>query len=185
MIYQKTKKNMLNFIHCNASFDGRIFFFFFFTAKILVHCAVGVSRSASLVLAYLMINHHLPLVEAIKTVKEHRWISPNRGFLKHLRNLDVQLRQRTAERAALSTVTSLTFTLQSRGAYTTSHDLCTLQKWRQLCIGIKGQQNAKWINSDSSVPPNPEQPTAALYNHCTGWNCCALSGVIGWMRWSG
>ncbi|KAM6104871.1 LOW QUALITY PROTEIN: uncharacterized protein FYW35_012307 [Pterocles gutturalis] len=62
-------------------------------AKILVHCAVGVSRSASLVLAYLMINHHLPLVEAIKTVKEHRWISPNRGFLKHLRNLDVQLRQ--------------------------------------------------------------------------------------------
>ncbi|XP_072726557.1 dual specificity protein phosphatase 13A [Ciconia boyciana] len=63
-------------------------------AKILVHCAVGVSRSASLVLAYLMINHHLPLVEAIKTVKEHRWISPNRGFLKHLRNLDVQLRQK-------------------------------------------------------------------------------------------
>ncbi|XP_048167325.1 uncharacterized protein LOC125329422 [Corvus hawaiiensis] len=63
-------------------------------AKILVHCAVGVSRSASLVLAYLMINHHLPLVEAIKTVKEHRWISPNRGFLKHLRNLDVQLQQR-------------------------------------------------------------------------------------------
>uniref|UniRef100_A0A8B9E5W3 Protein-serine/threonine phosphatase n=1 Tax=Anser cygnoides TaxID=8845 RepID=A0A8B9E5W3_ANSCY len=57
-------------------------------AKILVHCAVGVSRSASLVLAYLMINHHLPLIEAIKTVKEHRWISPNRGFLKHLRNLD-------------------------------------------------------------------------------------------------
>uniref|UniRef100_A0A8C3KNF3 Dual specificity protein phosphatase n=1 Tax=Calidris pygmaea TaxID=425635 RepID=A0A8C3KNF3_9CHAR len=63
-------------------------------AKILVHCAVGVSRSASLVLAYLMINHHLSLVEAIKTVKEHRWISPNRGFLKHLQNLDVQLQQK-------------------------------------------------------------------------------------------
>ncbi|XP_054132538.1 dual specificity protein phosphatase 13-like [Melozone crissalis] len=81
-------------------------------AKILVHCAVGVSRSASLVLAYLMINHHLPLVEAIKTVKEHRWISPNRGFLKHLRNLDAQLRQRkdwnkgrTAEQATPSTFT--------------------------------------------------------------------------------
>ncbi|XP_074856124.1 dual specificity protein phosphatase 13A-like [Carettochelys insculpta] len=62
-------------------------------AKILVHCAVGISRSASLVLAYLMIKHHLPLVKAIKTVKEHRWISPNRGFLKQLRNLDIQLRQ--------------------------------------------------------------------------------------------
>ncbi|XP_008502263.2 dual specificity protein phosphatase 13-like isoform X2 [Calypte anna] len=69
-------------------------------AKILVHCAVGVSRSAALVLAYLMINHHLPLVEAIKTVKEHRWISPNRGFLKHLQTLDVQLRQKKGSEKA-------------------------------------------------------------------------------------
>ncbi|XP_029465389.1 dual specificity protein phosphatase 13-like [Rhinatrema bivittatum] len=62
-------------------------------AKILVHCAMGISRSATLVLAYLMIHHHLSLVEAIKTVKEHRWISPNPGFLKQLQNLDIQLRQ--------------------------------------------------------------------------------------------
>ncbi|XP_030059081.1 dual specificity protein phosphatase 13 [Microcaecilia unicolor] len=62
-------------------------------AKILVHCAVGISRSASLVLAYLMIHHRLSLVKAIKRVKEHRWISPNRGFLKQLQNLDIQLRQ--------------------------------------------------------------------------------------------
>uniref|UniRef100_A0A674IR44 Dual specificity protein phosphatase n=1 Tax=Terrapene triunguis TaxID=2587831 RepID=A0A674IR44_9SAUR len=55
--------------------------------KILVHCAVGISRSASLVLAYLMINHHLPLIKAIKAVKEHRWISPNRGFLKQINSL--------------------------------------------------------------------------------------------------
>nr|XP_033797027.1 dual specificity protein phosphatase 13 isoform X2 [Geotrypetes seraphini] len=63
-------------------------------AKILVHCAVGISRSASLVLAYLMIHHRLSLVEAIKTVKKHRVISPNRGFLKQLQNLDIQLRHR-------------------------------------------------------------------------------------------
>ncbi|XP_030309042.1 dual specificity protein phosphatase 13-like isoform X1 [Calypte anna] len=73
---------------------------FLISAKILVHCAVGVSRSAALVLAYLMINHHLPLVEAIKTVKEHRWISPNRGFLKHLQTLDVQLRQKKGSEKA-------------------------------------------------------------------------------------
>ncbi|XP_044276045.1 dual specificity protein phosphatase 13-like [Varanus komodoensis] len=61
--------------------------------KILVHCAFGISRSSSLVLAYLMIYHHLSLVEAIQTVKAHRWIFPNRGFLKQLRNLDIQLRK--------------------------------------------------------------------------------------------
>ncbi|XP_077202120.1 dual specificity protein phosphatase 13A-like [Paroedura picta] len=63
-------------------------------AKILVHCAVGISRSSSLVLAFLMIYHHLSLTEAIKAVKKHRWIFPNRGFQKQLRNLDMQLKPR-------------------------------------------------------------------------------------------
>uniref|UniRef100_A0A3P8T3S6 Dual specificity protein phosphatase n=1 Tax=Amphiprion percula TaxID=161767 RepID=A0A3P8T3S6_AMPPE len=53
-------------------------------ARVFVHCAVGVSRSASLVLAYLMIHHHYTLLEAINKVKERRWIFPNRGFLKQL-----------------------------------------------------------------------------------------------------
>lgn len=60
-------------------------------ARILVHCAVGVSRSASLVLAYLMIQHHLSLMDAITKVKEHRWIFPNRGFLKQLNALNMKL----------------------------------------------------------------------------------------------
>ncbi|XP_042314993.1 dual specificity protein phosphatase 13-like isoform X6 [Sceloporus undulatus] len=67
-------------------------------AKILVHCAVGISRSSSLVLAYLMIHHHFSLVEAIQTVKKHCWIFPNRGFLKQLRSLDIQLRKITEHR---------------------------------------------------------------------------------------
>lgn len=63
------------------------------TGKILVHCAVGVSRSATLVLAYLMLYHRLTLVEAIKKVKDHRGIIPNRGFLRQLLALDRRLRQ--------------------------------------------------------------------------------------------
>ncbi|XP_034563150.1 dual specificity protein phosphatase 13-like isoform X1 [Notolabrus celidotus] len=61
-------------------------------ARVFVHCAVGVSRSASLVLAYLMIHHHYTLLEAINKVKERRWIFPNTGFLKQLRALDLKLR---------------------------------------------------------------------------------------------
>ncbi|KAL1264827.1 hypothetical protein QQF64_005182 [Cirrhinus molitorella] len=61
--------------------------------RVLVHCAVGVSRSASLVVAYLMIHQHLSLLDAIKAVKQRRWIFPNRGFLKQLRALDATLRQ--------------------------------------------------------------------------------------------
>ncbi|XP_066454815.1 dual specificity protein phosphatase 13A-like [Eleutherodactylus coqui] len=62
-------------------------------ARLLVHCVVGISRSATLVLAYLMIHHQLSLVQAIQTVQENRWISPNSGFLRQLLHLDEKLQQ--------------------------------------------------------------------------------------------
>ncbi|KAM6442190.1 dual specificity phosphatase 29 isoform 1-T2 [Liasis olivaceus] len=61
------------------------------TNKILVHCAMGRSRSAALVLAYLMIYKRMTVVDAIGQVLKHRCILPNRGFLKQLRELDIKL----------------------------------------------------------------------------------------------
>ncbi|XP_007938780.2 dual specificity phosphatase 29 [Orycteropus afer afer] len=61
--------------------------------KILVHCAMGRSRSATLVLAYLMIHRDMTLVDAIQQVAKNRCVLPNRGFLKQLRELDKQLVQ--------------------------------------------------------------------------------------------
>uniref|UniRef100_A0A3Q3JNI3 Dual specificity protein phosphatase n=1 Tax=Monopterus albus TaxID=43700 RepID=A0A3Q3JNI3_MONAL len=59
--------------------------------KVLVHCAVGVSRSAALILAYLMIHHHLSLLNSICCVQQKRWICPNTGFLRQLIVLDRKL----------------------------------------------------------------------------------------------
>ncbi|XP_072247188.1 dual specificity protein phosphatase 13A-like [Leuresthes tenuis] len=61
--------------------------------KVLVHCAVGVSRSAALVLAYLMIHHHFSLLSSICCVQQNRWIFPNRGFLRQLIALDKKLQE--------------------------------------------------------------------------------------------
>lgn len=61
------------------------------TDKVLVHCAMGRSRSATLVLAYLMIYKNMTVVDAIEQVSRHRCILPNRGFLKQLRELDIAL----------------------------------------------------------------------------------------------
>lgn len=61
------------------------------TGKVLVHCAMGLSRSSSLVLAYLMIHQNLTLVQALKAVSENRNVSPNQGFLEQLRALDMKL----------------------------------------------------------------------------------------------
>ncbi|KAM4607472.1 uncharacterized protein ACJ7VT_015711 [Polymixia lowei] len=61
--------------------------------KVLVHCAVGVSRSAALVLAYLMIHHQLSLLASVRSVQQRRWIFPNRGFLLQLIALDKTLQR--------------------------------------------------------------------------------------------
>ncbi|XP_053722026.1 dual specificity protein phosphatase 13-like [Synchiropus splendidus] len=62
--------------------------------KVLVHCIMGMSRSSTLVLAYLMIYHHLPLKQALQKVVQKRAIYPNRNFLALLLDLDLQLTRR-------------------------------------------------------------------------------------------
>lgn len=63
--------------------------------RVLVHCAMGVSRSATVVLAFLMICENMTLVDAIQTVQAHRDICPNSGFLRQLQVLDNRLRRET------------------------------------------------------------------------------------------
>lgn len=64
----------------------------YFPGKVFVHCAMGVSRSGALVLAYLMICQGLSLAEAIAAVRLNRDIGPNSGFLQQLLELELSLR---------------------------------------------------------------------------------------------
>lgn len=53
--------------------------------RVLAHCVAGRSRSASLVLAYLMHEHRMPLNEAFALLKEKRpAVLPNHGFWSQL-----------------------------------------------------------------------------------------------------
>ncbi|CAD8106504.1 unnamed protein product [Paramecium primaurelia] len=62
--------------------------------SVLVHCAAGVSRSASIVIAYLMRNKGWTYSEAFSYVKSKRFvICPNSGFQRQLKNYEKQLRQ--------------------------------------------------------------------------------------------
>jgi len=57
--------------------------------NILVHCNAGVSRSPSIVIAYLMIIMKLSYDEAYNMVKRARnCIRPNDGFVKQLRSIE-------------------------------------------------------------------------------------------------
>jgi protein-tyrosine phosphatase len=54
--------------------------------NIYVHCIAGVSRSATVVAAYLMKRNHWSLCDAIDLIKSKRSIvEPNVGFLEQLR----------------------------------------------------------------------------------------------------
>jgi len=59
---------------------------------VLVHCQAGISRSASLVIAYLMRENKMTLREAFLLTKEKRpAVQPNSGFMEQLVELDKQL----------------------------------------------------------------------------------------------
>ncbi|XP_057704099.1 dual specificity protein phosphatase 13-like isoform X4 [Corythoichthys intestinalis] len=71
-----------DFIHRGLKYDQ---------GKVLVHCIMGVSRSATLALAYLMMRQHLSLQDALRHLVQKRAIYPNRNFLMLLHKLNEQL----------------------------------------------------------------------------------------------
>jgi len=61
--------------------------------NVIVHCAAGISRSSSLVIAYLMIENRWSYEEAYNYVKSKRSIiNPNIGFVKQLKALEYRLK---------------------------------------------------------------------------------------------
>lgn len=71
------------FIEDAVSSGGRVF----------VHCHQGISRSSTLVIAYLMIKKKMLAADAIRTIKQCRAIQPNDGFLHQLAMFDNHLRK--------------------------------------------------------------------------------------------
>lgn len=61
--------------------------------KVFVHCQMGVSRSATLVVAFLMLKQRMNVIDAVSTIKAKRDIFPNDGFLKQLCILNKEIHE--------------------------------------------------------------------------------------------
>ena len=61
--------------------------------KVFVHCFAGVSRSATLVIAYFMWKNKKPYKEVYDMVYKQRMIGPNLGFRQQLLILEQKLKE--------------------------------------------------------------------------------------------
>jgi len=60
--------------------------------KVYVHCQHGISRSATLIIAYLMMKRGMSAKEAVRAVRRKRQIFPNDGFFEQLCDLELRLK---------------------------------------------------------------------------------------------
>ncbi|KAG1653695.1 Dual specificity protein phosphatase 3 [Nymphon striatum] len=67
---------------------------------VLVHCQSGISRSTTLVVAFLMLKKLMSVREALTQVRQHRQILPNDGFLKQLCDLNSRLHTQCHKRSS-------------------------------------------------------------------------------------
>uniref|UniRef100_A0A0N5AB85 Dual specificity protein phosphatase n=1 Tax=Syphacia muris TaxID=451379 RepID=A0A0N5AB85_9BILA len=59
--------------------------------NVFVHCNAGISRSATIVLSYIMRYERVTLNDALKRVREIRNVSPNPGFMQQLKLYEEEL----------------------------------------------------------------------------------------------
>ena len=65
--------------------------------KVFVHCFAGVSRSATLVIAYFMWKNKMTFKESLNFVSKYRNIGPNMGFRMQLLILEKKLKEANYE----------------------------------------------------------------------------------------
>jgi hypothetical protein len=92
--------------------------------NVLVHCFAGISRSSTLVLAYLIKEENVPLLRGIEMLRARRPIvCPNIGFFRQLKQFETKELRRKKEpeseesRPGLELVVSKPPTLKKKGVH--------------------------------------------------------------------
>eukprot|EP01062_Namystynia_karyoxenos_P009651 TRINITY_DN13405_c1_g4_i1.p1 TRINITY_DN13405_c1_g4~~TRINITY_DN13405_c1_g4_i1.p1 ORF type:complete len:544 (+),score=129.17 TRINITY_DN13405_c1_g4_i1:99-1730(+) len=153
------------------------------SAAVLVHCEMGRSRSASVVIAWLMLHRGMSLSEAWRTVQRARPIvSPNPAFRRQLRLLDMMrttvsfeshplFKFHLAERAAVS----------SCGFWDINHPCCPSTDPALYCAqgaggapGLACSSCGRIVSSPLNLLPAPANSPASSTIELT---CSNVSGL--------
>jgi len=68
--------------------------------SVLVHCAAGRSRSATIIIVFMMRRLGFTLRDAIAACMERRWVTPNQGFMQQLAMEEARINTTRAEAEA-------------------------------------------------------------------------------------
>lgn len=76
--------------------------------RVLVHCAAGISRSSTVLIAWLMKTFGMPLDDALKLLRQSRPIvNPNHGFMRILREYEHFIRRWKSSRPNTQSIGSI------------------------------------------------------------------------------
>jgi len=124
---------------------------------ILVHCAAGISRSTTCLIAYLMKYQGIPLDDALAICRRKRPIvCPNIGFMQQLRRYEAELQKRPSLRpVAASSIDN------SRGMSSTSTMGKTGDSFMYSALKLQGNSLLEKQSKPKLEPIKPMIPTQA------------------------
>lgn len=108
--------------------------------RVMINCRQGISRSATVTIAYLILHQNMSLLEALRLVKEKRpKIGPNPGFMSQLVDLAIEINSQET-RAALIEDIEIVFGLKTQIGASKNDD---------------SLNNAELVESDSDSETSP------------------------------
>uniref|UniRef100_A0A8D0FN79 Dual specificity phosphatase 16 n=1 Tax=Strix occidentalis caurina TaxID=311401 RepID=A0A8D0FN79_STROC len=120
--------------------------------RVLVHCLAGISRSATIAIAYIMKRMDMSLDEAYRFVKEKRpTISPNFNFLGQLLDFEKKIKNQSGQPGHISKLKLLHLEKSSEHALVADGGQSSLSA-NQLCITATSEMVEQKLTDCSTAP---------------------------------
>ena len=156
--YCNVPVNDIEGANISTFFDGAITFLQHMLQKgsVLVHCQMGISRSATIVIAYLMKVHQMSLTDAYFECKRKRpMIRPNDGFWNQLLQYEQHLQEikhhRNTETPTTHCLDSSAWMIQSNAIFCTCQAIPDVlmkhETWESMKERIKNQGIVEFFSS--------------------------------------